>query len=117
MYVWEKGAKKAVLLAMDLLGQVLGFEGPTSRTAHSWRRLLERLSERGVDPGHGLKYVVADGDTSIRQAVEWRRRIKTTDGFKSHMAAKNLLAVLIQWHNWWRDNHSASRRMHRATQP
>jgi len=24
-----------------------------------------------VDPDHGLKYVVADGDSSIRQAVEW----------------------------------------------
>jgi transposase-like protein len=224
MYVWEKGAKKAALLAMDLRGTVLDFEGPTSRSADNWRRLLDRLGERGVDPDHGLKYVVADGDTSIRQAVEWvwgkaevqhcvwhilmairaeaqrvfgetsrlakevvdearavlmhrdrtseareraaerlaaflkkhvgkpwaeimarcytqattyltspslpctngtaeraikelRRRIKTMDGFKSHMGAKNLLAVLIQWYNWWRDTHSASRPMHRAVLP
>jgi len=46
-----------------------------------------------------------------RVIKELRRRIKTMDGFKSHTGAKNLLAVLIQWHNWWRDNHSASRRM------
>ena len=224
MYVWVKGATKPVLLAMDILGHVLDSEGPTSRSAQSWRRLLERLTERGVDPDHGLKYVVADGDSSIRQAVEWvwgsaqmqhcvwhimaavraeakkvfgetsrlvkevmddvravlmhrtrtaetvakaaermaafakkyagqpwaelvarsfteatrylrspilpctngtaervikelRRRIKTMDGFKSQMGALNLLAVLIQWHNWWRDNHSASRRRCTAAQP
>lgn len=224
MYVWVKGAKKPVLLAMDTLGHILGSEGPTSRSANSWRRLLEHLTERGVDPDHGLKYVVADGDSSIRQAVEWvwgpdrmqhcvwhimvavraeakrvlgetsllvkevmddvravlmhrtrteetvakaaekmaafakkyagqpwvelvarsfteatrylrspilpctngtaervikelRRRIKTMDGFKSYTGARNLLAVLIQWYNWWRDNHSASRRRYSAAEP
>ena len=216
MYVWEKGSKKAVLLAIDPRGTILDFEGPTSRSAEHWRQLLERLSERGVDPDHGLAYVVADGDNAIRQAVEWvwgeakvqhcvwhilmairaeaqrvcgevsrsvtqiveearavlmhqactsetrqraaerlaaflkkhagkpwaeimarcytqattyllnsavpctngtaertikelRRRIKTMDGFKSHMGAKNLLAVLIQWHNWWRELPSTSK--------
>lgn len=217
MYVWEKGSKKAVLLAIDLRGTILDFEGPTSRSAENWRQLLERLSERGVDPDHGLEYVVADGDNAIRQAVEWvwgaakvqhcvwhilmairgeaqrvygeasrmvtqiveearavlmhkgrssetrqragermaaflkkhtgmpwaeimarcytqattyllnaevprtngtaertikelRRRIKTMDGFKSHMGAKNLLAVLIQWLNWWRELPTTSKR-------
>ena len=209
MWVWEKGAQRAVLLVMDVDGAILDYEGPTSRNAENWRRLLERLSSRGVDTDHGLRYVVADGDASIRQAVEWvwgdaelqhcvwhilvaveaevkkafdgasrlakdvvaearailmhnertpkgrvraaerlaafttkyagrpwadivarsftqaltylgspwvprtngtaeraikelRRRIKTMDGFKSHLGAKNCLAVLIQWYNWWR---------------
>lgn len=224
MWVWEKGAQRAILLAMDVDGTILDSEGPTSRSAENWRKLLERLSGRGVAPDHGLRYVVADGDASIRQAVEWvwggaelqhcvwhilaaveaeakkafgaashlvkdvvaearaillhdertaeagvragerlaaftrkhagrpwadivargftqaltylrspwvprtnstaeraikelRRRIKTMDGFKSHLGAKNCLAVLIQWYNWWRENHSPTMQRRCQVQP
>jgi transposase-like protein len=55
--------------------------------------------------------------TAERVIKELRRRIKTMDGFKSHMGARNLLAVLIQWYNWWRDNHSASRRSCTPAEP
>lgn len=224
MYLWEKSRKRPVLLAIDSSGHILGFEGPTERSVVNWRRLLDRLSERGVSPDKGLKYVVADGDPAIRLAVQWawgkakvqnciwhilvavgaearkvfgetsrkakevvaearavlwhternaqtvkgaaerltafrqkhagqpwvdivargfaealtylespkiprtngaaeraikelRRRIKTMDGFKSHMGARHLLAVLIQWYNWWRDRYLTSSAMATPAQP
>lgn len=70
MYVSVAGARKPILLAMDAQGRILGFAGPTTRSIDNWRKLLEDLSERGVSPDHGLKYVVADGDVAIREAVQ-----------------------------------------------
>jgi transposase-like protein len=70
MYVWVAGKKKPMLLAMDTDGRILGYSGPTTRSTDEWRKLLEDLSERKVSPDDGLKYVVADGDASIREAVQ-----------------------------------------------
>ena len=79
MYVWVAGKKKPMLLpalaagrpgAMDTDGRILGYSGPTTRSTDEWRKLLEDLSKRKVSPDDGLKYVVADGDTSIREAVQ-----------------------------------------------
>jgi len=70
MYVWVAGKKKPILLAMDTEGRILGYSGPTTRSMNEWRKVLEDLSKRGVSPDHGLKYVVADGDMSIREAVQ-----------------------------------------------
>jgi transposase-like protein len=70
MYVWVAGKKKPMLLAMDTEGRILGYSGPTTRSTDEWRKLLEELSERKVSPDDGLKHVVADGDASIREAVQ-----------------------------------------------
>ena len=55
---------------MDTEGRILGYSGPTTRSTDEWRKLLDGLSERGVSPDHGLKHLVADGDMSIRAAVQ-----------------------------------------------
>jgi transposase-like protein len=70
MYVWVAGKKKPMLLAMDTEGRILGYTGPTTRSTEEWRTLLDNLTKRKVSPDDGLKYVVADGDASIREAVE-----------------------------------------------
>lgn len=69
MYAWVAGKKKPFLLAVDCQGRILGHAGPTARSADEWQKLLEGLSERGVSPEHGLKSVVADGDSAIQEAV------------------------------------------------
>jgi transposase-like protein len=78
MYVAVGGTKLPILLAMDLEGQILDFEGPTTRSVANWETLLYRLADRGITVERGLRGIVADGDASIRQAVinVWGPKIK-----------------------------------------
>lgn len=78
MYLSVDGVMLCLLLALDLEGHILDFEGPTTRSVGSWETLLYRLADRGITLEHGLKGIVADGDASIRQAAinVWGQKLK-----------------------------------------
>lgn len=49
---------------------VLDWERAEQEDAASWERLLERLRERGLAAGNGLRLIVSDGSDGLRAALE-----------------------------------------------
>jgi transposase-like protein len=70
LYVPVGGESRVFLLAVAHDGRLLAIHGPAERTVPSWRVFLDWLTERGIGPAGGLKGVVADGDSAIREAVD-----------------------------------------------
>jgi transposase-like protein len=69
VYVEVLGEKLVFLVALAESGGVLEIWGPTARSKEGWRGFLDWLSQEGIGPERGLKGVVADGDSPIREAV------------------------------------------------
>ena len=69
LYVELAGEKAVFLLAVADSGEILRIWGPTERTVKAWLAFLDWLTDHGIGPAAGLRGVVADGDTAIREAV------------------------------------------------
>jgi putative transposase len=69
LYVRVGGEPRVFLLAVGGDGRLLGIHGPADRSVTSWVAFLDWLTKRGVGPADGLKGVVWDGDSAIREAV------------------------------------------------
>ncbi len=69
VYVSVWGEDFVFLLAVAEDGRVLAIDGPTTKEAENWQRLLDTLTQQGISPEAGLVGVVSDGDSAIAAAL------------------------------------------------